>query len=196
MRASTKIVNFDFSFDYPANGKYESATAITVCEPGFDGRDVFRRVSAYVASAQKGLLKMFAGQTREQIEDEVEAKTEAPKKDDDKDDGIDSLVTMRMGLTIEEYEQFLKFVERALTGNKLLAYVGTDADNRVQVTEEVWRNIAQAGGLSEMERVHEAFVSFFFDTRPASKGQATTSGTATRSGARSMPAGRSATTKH
>lgn len=194
MRAYTKTVTFDFQFNYSVNGKYEPATAITVCEPGFDHRDVFRRVSGYVASAQKGLLKMFAGQTREQIEDEVEAKAEKPEKDDA--DSIDSLVTMRMGLTIEEYEAFLKVVERALTGNKMLAYVGSDAENRVPVTEEVWRNISQTGGLGEMERVLEAFVGFFFDTRPGSKGPATANGTAKPSGPRATPGARSPLTKH
>lgn len=193
MRDTAKTIEFDFSFDYPKDGKYESAKAITVCEPGFDNRDVFRRMGAYISEAQKGLLKTFAGSGSAEIEEAVKERegneaVTAPEPD--------PLITMRLGLSLDSYEQFMKYVERALTGNKMLAYVGTDPDNRVAITEEVWRNIAQQGGLVGMERVHAAFASFFLATPQASGGSTNETGTGRSSSSGSTRAASSRITKH
>lgn len=194
MRAITKTIEFDFHFDYPVAGKYESSNCITVCEPGFDNRNVFTRMGSFISTSHKGLLKMFAGQSRDEIEESVETKEPEAAKEEGPEP--DALSTMRLGLTGDEYEQFMKYVERALTGNKLLAYVGTDPEKRVAITEEVWRNIANQGGLAEMERVHGAFTSFFTNTQPAQAGSAKTNGTAPPSGQPSTRKAASSTKVH
>lgn len=194
MRDTAKTIEFDFSFDYPKDGKYESAKAITVCEPGFDNRDVFRRMGAYISEAQKGLLKTFAGSGNTEIEEAVKERAEGVEPENAPEP--DPLMTMRLGLSLDSYDQFMKYVERALTGNKMLAYVGTDPDNRVAINEEVWRNIAQHGGLVGMERVHAAFTSFFLATPQASGGSTKETGTGRSSLSGSTRAGSSRITKH
>ena len=45
MRDTAKTITFDFDFRYPAkDGGYEVSNTITVCEPGFKDRGVFRRM--------------------------------------------------------------------------------------------------------------------------------------------------------
>lgn len=191
MRQTSKTIEFDFSFTYPKAGSYEEATCITVCEPNFDNRAVFRKMSGYVALAQKGLVKTFSGLSRSQIEEQVEEKKasgEAPAE-------AEALATLSMGLEIDAYEEMLRFVEKALTSNEHLAYVGNDPQSRVPVSEEVWRNISDAGGLEQMERVIGAFASFFMGT-PSAKTSPKTSGTDRSSTSVAAPAASSRTTKH
>lgn len=185
MRDTAKTIEFDFSFDYPKDGKYESAKAITVCEPGFDNRDVFRRMGGFIANAQKGLFKTFAGMNREQIADKVDSDGETAEQTEG---DLDPLMMLRMGLSVDEYDAFLKYVEKVLTGNKMLAYVGTDPDNRTPVTEEVWRNIAAQGGLGEMERVLAVFICFFTDTPPVQAGSTKGNGAEKRPSSPARPA--------
>jgi hypothetical protein len=190
MRQTSKTIEFDFSFTYSKGGQYEEAKSVTVCEPNFDNRAVFRKMSGYIALAQKGLVKTFSGLSRSQIEEQVEEKApvEAPAE-------AEALATLSMGLEIDAYEEMLRFVEKALTSNKHLAYVGNDPQSRVPVTEEVWRNIAEAGGLEQMERVIGAFASFFMGT-PSAKTSPKTSGTDRSSTSVAAPAASSRTTKH
>lgn len=193
MRASTKTISFDFHFDYPSNGQYASANTITVCEPGFDHRDVFRRMGRWAAESDVGLFKQFAHLKRDEaaIEREVEKKKDESGVEDD-----NGLSTLRIGLSGEEFEKCVKYIETVLTNNKRLAYVGTDADNRIPVTEEVWRNICDQAGLLEMERVLGAFASFFTGTPSARKESPTQTGTASPSGSGAPPKGGSRTKMH
>lgn len=190
MRANTKTITFEFEFEAPnGRGQYEPSSTITVCEPSFQNRDVFRRMGGYVAEASKGLMKMAGDKSKDEVEAEI-----AVEKGETADP--DALVLMRLGLSIDGYETFMRYVERTLTGNKSLAYIGTNPDNRIALTEEAWMNLAAAGGLDQMERVIGEFTGFFFATPQAQAGSQTTSGTEKPSGSPVRVTAGSRTTKH
>lgn len=186
---NSKIVTLPFAFRYSKDGEFREATEITVCEPGYDSRDVYRQMIAFVAEAQKGLLKMFSDQ---QLEDKAASEGAAASDDEKKD--FDAFQTMSLGLSVERFPVFCDYVQRALTSKKALAYVGSNPEDRVACTEEVWRNIAEAGGMGELERVLSEFAGFFFGPKASSK--ATTTGTVVLSGPPAPATGRSRSSKH
>lgn len=186
MRSAIATVSFDFEFKYPAKGAYEFATAITVCEPNWDKRQVYRKMHAYVAEAQKGMLKMFTNS-------DLQAQAESSTKTDDSEPGdIDPLQIMRMGLGVEMYPTFVEWLTRELTNSKALAFVGTDTDARIPVTEEVWMNLEEAGGMEAVDKVVGAFAGFFMGRDQSTK----PSGIETRSGSPATPAARSRSRAH
>lgn len=175
MRDTKKVITFDFNFTYTRDGNLIEGNTITVCEPAFDKRDVFRKMQAYVAEAQKGMLRTFSNDQLKAEADKQQADgatAAAPGE-------LDALFTMRMGLGIDDYTRFAEFVQTALTGNRALAFIG-DQDlpikDRLPVQTGVWMSIAEAGGMEAVDQVLAGFASFFLGTRPAKNASPTTSG--------------------
>lgn len=192
MRATTKTITFPFSFQAPnGSGQYIDANAITLCEPGWDHRAVHHRMSSWVAEAQKGLVKVFSGLTDKQIEDKVEEESDGQVKSKDE---MDALLIMRMGLDIDQYEQFTKYVERTLRGQSALAYLGADPESaRIAVSEEALMNLVGTGGMRELERLFGEFASFFIGTQQADQSAMTTgTGSSSPSGAKRKGSSRTA----
>lgn len=178
MREDRKTIRFDFEFEYPAHGRNERASAITVCEPPYAQRDVLRRMQAYVAEMQRGIMKTF---TPEQLDEAARRREQGGSNQGEEPEAetaaIENLASMRMGLGVEEYVKFADYVQRALTNAKGLAFVGEDPDSRVPITDLVWVNLSNAGGMEAVDRVLSEFVGFFTATRPAPKVSTTPTGT-------------------
>ncbi len=160
---NTKIVTFPFYFRYPANGEYREANAITLCEPNYDNRSVYRQMCAYVAEAQKGILRAFS-------DDDIKAKAEenATSEAEKKNADFDAFQTMSLGLGLEIFPGFCEWLQKAITNKPSLAYVGDDPANKVAVTEEVWRNVAEQGGMERVEHTLSQFAGFFFKSTASS----------------------------
>lgn len=187
MRSALSTVTFGFRFQYPAKGQYEEADCITVCEPNWDKRQVYRRMHAYVAEAQKGMLRMFSNSD---LQKQAESSTSSDSTSDGGD--IDPLMIMRMGLGVDQYPTFVEWVTKEITNTKALAFVGSDPENRIPITDEVWMNIEKEGGLEAVDKVVGAFAGFF-----TARDQSTMpSGTETRSGSPATPVARSRSKAH
>lgn len=174
MRDDKKVIRFDFEFKYPLKGGGEDvANCITVCEPPYAKRDVHWAMQAYLGEAQKGIIKAFSGEAIKQ-----RAQDEAVESGGDPDQ-IDALVTMKMGLGFEGYPRFVQYVQKALTGTAMLAFVGEDVamPDRVAISDLVWTRLAEAGGMAVVDSVVAEFASFFSDTR--AKASPVTNGTDT-----------------
>ena len=185
MPTATKTITFDFYFKYPHKGQYGESNCITVCEPGYEQRDVYRKMRGYVAEAQKGLIKMNQGSRPE----------EAPKSDPTESKEIveiDAFLTMSLGLSIDQFTDFCEFVQRSLTNRRGLAFVGADPTDRVPITEEVWMNIADAGGMESLEKGLAGFADFFLGGPAKSP---TKTGTSSSSTSPSSPPASSPTRK-
>jgi hypothetical protein len=159
--ATTRVIEFPFTFRYPRKGIFEEANSITVCEPGFDKRNTYRKMSSIVMEAQAVAQKKFA-----QNPDENKITVEAPASEDGAPvepklpDDFD-LMVIRMGLNADEYTRFCDWVQKELTNCKQLAFVGTDPDDKNPIVEEVWDSIARAGGMEAVDKVLSGFASFF-----------------------------------
>lgn len=192
-----KTITFDFDFNYSLNGQIVQASAITLCEPAYEHKAVRRKLQAYVAlvrdtAQRRQNAAMLAALTPEQmmaLDDqaakrraEFEAaqaeaaaapqpaeKVEEPAAEEAAPDI--SLEWFAAELGVDEFAKFTDFLQKALTGNKALAYVGADQDQdpkeRVAVQEAVWMNIDKAGGMDAVDRVLAGFASFFAVARPA-----------------------------
>lgn len=190
MRDDKKTITLDFFFRYPAAGQYAEANTITVVEPGFEHRQVFYKMQAYVAAVrdktQWSLLKNLKPEQIEAIQGRTGevapgAAAEAPIAL-----GLDWFAD----LGIDEYANFQVWLQKALTGNRSLAYVGSERDlevkDRVPVTEEVWMNIVAIGGLGALNKVLAGFTSFFTDI-PAAQASPTKPGTGSSASSAVVP---------
>lgn len=164
-----KTIDLGFTFQFSKGGQIADATEITVCEPGYDKRAVYRRMQGYVAQAQKGLLRMRS----EQRSTAAPAPTEPPlegKSAAEPEAEPDALFIMRMGLSVDEYEAFASYVQRELTNNKSLAFVGSNPDDRSPVGEDVWMSLDRHGNMDAIDKILSEFAGFFLSgrsTRPS-----------------------------
>lgn len=182
-RDTTTTVRFDFTFRYARAGLIEEGNCITVCEPNYEKRNVYRRMQGYLAEAQSGILKRY---DFKELGDAAEkASADAP----DTEKVIKSINTMRMGLSMDEYPRFCDWLQKELTDARALAFVGDDLTippkERIPVGEGVWMSIAENGGLGQIEEVLSAFTDFFLSGRESPKAvtpPSETSGSETPSG--------------
>lgn len=159
-----KTVTFDLPFRYPRSGIYDEGNSITVCEPNFAQRAVFRQMQTYVAKVQAAARAQFLSLPSQIVEElqQVRAARDAaaPVAEETKDVGLEWFADLG-----DDFPKFTEFVQKALTNAKDLAYVGSDlgeaVKDRVPVTDEVWLNIANAGGMAAVDKVLGAFSSFF-----------------------------------
>lgn len=166
-RAITKTVEFEFHFTYSRAGNFEQANQITVCEPNYEKRDVYRTMRGYLGEAEKGLMKLFKD-VPIAAAPEPDGAADAPKADDEPD----LLEQMRLTLGVEGYSKFCDYVQRQLTGHLSLCYIGnsdTPLAERLVVNDAVWGDIVQKGGMEQLDRVLTAFGSFFIGSRSATK---------------------------
>jgi hypothetical protein len=162
MRNTVKTIEFENYFRVPNKGQYDEVRTITVCEPNFDKRAVYHKMSIYVSEASKGLSKWA---TERLAATAKAASATAIAEPPPSDDAVqpDALFVMRMGLSIETYPVFVDWVCKELTNTRVLAYAGDDAENKIPITDEVWMNLAAANGMDAIDQVVSAFASFFLD---------------------------------
>lgn len=201
-----KTVTFDNAFRYSKNGQFEETNCITVCEPGYEHRQIFHTMRAYMGEAEKGLMKIISdlrsSQPAAPVAVPVEeappadaAEAEAKKAKEQEIEDATYLEQMRMVLGIEGFPKFCDYVQKVLTNHKGLAYCGgehgQEIKERVPVTDGVWEQIANAGGVEEMDRVIAAFLNFFAGSPSKTTGQtetATNGSTSSSTPAESRPA--------
>lgn len=166
-----KTITFDFFFAYSQGGQFHEANQITVVEPSYNRRDVYRRMKGYLGEAYKQLSK-FTAELRAQPkaatdaanddEAHVAKKAEDPEKADP--NGQDVLEMMRLWLGVEGYVEFCDYVNAKLTGDRLLCFIGTDTTDekdRIAVQPQHWEEIAKKGGMDAIDNVMALFISFF-----------------------------------
>ena len=165
---SMRSIEFPFSFQFPNGGIQDLANAITVCEPNYDNRHVYRRMQAVLGDTAKALMVMqaeLAAKTGGKSREVDEAPAPAPAAQPDSEPDIVDQVRIVLGT--EGFESFVGYVQKELTNNRALAYVGSDLSilvkDRVPVTELVWMNISRECGMQAIDRVLSAFASFFLE---------------------------------
>jgi hypothetical protein len=198
MRENKKTVTFDFAFKYSRDGIWDQGNSITVCEPGFANRQVFRKMQSYVARSRAiGAANANRNLTPEQFEAQTRAVLEfrAAQAAAKETASTDATVVAPPAIAVPDItmdwfsdfppDEFMRFsddVLKALTGNKALAYIGDDHTlmlsnpGRLAVGEGVWASIADEGGMDAIDKVLMAFASFFIYTQPATNSSVTTSG--------------------
>lgn len=155
MRDDSKPVEFEFEFSYSYRNNMVTGNTITVVEPSFADRAVYRQCKAWVGEAFRGLQEM----TRRDMESKA---SEAPAPVETAEETeVDPYIVIQMGLSAERFVAFCEFVERALTNNVRLAFCGTDRQNAVPVTQVIWQDLANKGGVEAIEKVCAAFAGFF-----------------------------------
>lgn len=183
MRDTTRTVTFsDFTFQHSYRGNIVDGNTITVVEPSFADRAVYRQMKAWVADAFRNMQTQTTSETRAAAADlEAEVGREAMEAAAAE---IDPYVILSMGLTGDRFAEFCAYVEKVLTNNARLAYCGTDAEHGVPVTQIVWEAIAKGGGIEAMEKVCATFAGFFLPglSRPTSTKPESTTGSETPSG--------------
>lgn len=179
MRDDSKTVTFDFEFSYSYRNNIVTGNTITVVEPSFADRAVYRQCKAWVGEAFRGLQEM----TRRDMESKASEAPPPPAETAEESD-VDPYVVIQMGLSAERFVTFCDFVERALTNNVRLAFCGTDRLNAVPVTQIVWQELASKGGVEAIEKVCAGFAGFFLagPSRPTSTETVSTGGSETPSG--------------
>lgn len=188
-RATSKTIDFDFDFTYSRGGNFHSANQITVCEPNYDKRDVYRTMRGYLGEAEKGLMKLFSDMPVQQKSDAAPEPSDTSGSESEPD----LLEQMRLTLGVEGYSKFCDYVQRQITGHLSLCYIGnadTPLPERFAVNDAVWGDIAAKGGMEQIDRVLTAFGSFFTSTSKA-KGQTATPGTTSSSPPAPSQTGRS-----
>lgn len=173
MKATFKTITFDHDFVYSKGGEFVTAREITVCEPNYDRRHVYRTMRAYLAKADLAMMKFYADMTAGQKTSDPDDVPLEPKMDDAPKKAAvepDVLDQMRMALGLEGFPTFCDYVQKELTGCKQLAFVGTDMAGEIRdrspITEEVWMAISKAGGMEAIDKVLSAFASFFSGYQP------------------------------
>jgi len=178
MRDDSKPVEFEFEFSYSYRNNMVTGNTITVVEPSFADRNIYRQCKAWIGEAFRGLQEM----TRRDMESKA---SEAPAPAETAEESeVDPYVVIQMGLSAERFVQFCDFVERSLTNNVRLAYCGTDRLNAVPVTQVIWQDLANKGGVEAIEKVCAAFAGFFLGgpSRRTSTETVSTDGSETPSG--------------
>jgi hypothetical protein len=191
MRDTEITLTFTNEITYPVSGGLGVTKAVTVCEPGFQDRDIYRRMSGFVTEAQKQMalaadsarVDKAAHEMDAAAEEAAEAAAAKPAADIDKtEDDAERLMaigafTMGMGMDADRQAQVKTYVERVLSGNTRLAYIAdsTVPGGRIPVTEAVWMSLAGSNGVAAIDTLVLAFLSFFLKLRPTAS--ATWSGT-------------------
>lgn len=181
MRDDSKTVTFDFEFQYSYRNQIVTGNTITVVEPNFGDRGIYRQCKAWVGEAFRGLQEM----NRRDMEDKAASDGPLPAADESQESTeIDPYIIIQMGLTAERFVAFCDFVEKSLTNNVRLAFCGDDRANAVPVTQVIWRELANNGGVEAIEKVCAAFAGFFLagPSRPTSTETVSTGGSETPSG--------------
>lgn len=196
MRDTEITLTFAHEFHYPVNGGLGVTKTLTVCEPGFTDRDIYRRMSGFVGEAQK---EMLIARERSQVDKaarERDAADEAAREeqaladakakaatDSDKIEGDAEQmmaigeVIMQLGMDADRQAEFKRYVERVLTGNPRLAFIADDMvpGGRIALSEGLWMSLAQANGVAAIDMLVLAFLGFFLKARTTAS--ATWSGT-------------------
>ncbi len=151
-----KRIEFDFEFEYSANGQFASSRELCLRAPGLGKFEVHATMQAFVAQTFGNLHSMRDSFSQEETETQP-----------DNDQQKDLTQFIAMGLGVDEYPNFFRYVYRTLTNCPRLAYVD-DGNNKQPVTDAVWESIEQRGGMEAINRVVSEFTDFFF-TALASK---------------------------
>lgn len=160
MRDSSKSVSFEFEFAYSYMGQIVKGNTVTVVEPSFADRAVYRQMKAWMAEAFKGLSKMRDGEVKEKVEDVAPAAADAPEIEPD------AYLVLSLGLEGSRFADMAAYIEKVLTNNKRLAFCGDDAEHGVPITDIIWQAIAREGGMESVEKVCSAFAGFFMAGSP------------------------------
>lgn len=163
MKATTKVISFDFEFQYSLRGQFATETAIVVAEPGYDKQAVFHKMRAAVTSASKGVMDWNA---KRQAKDKAETTEQVS---DGAVPEIDALELLRFGFAPEEYIEFVDYVQKALLRSPSLAWVGANTEqpfqDRIALNDEIMKSIGNAGGMPAIETIVSEFASFFLGGR-------------------------------
>lgn len=163
----TKVVRFDFEFEYPENGVYVSTNEITLTAPGSGKFHVHNTIHAYVIDALFNVAKRAAEmqgaenarRAAEEEEDETEEK--APPT------GAQIMEQMALGLGVERFPTFMEYAKKSLTNCHVLARVG---EGRTPLTDEVWEQLEKSGGVAAHEEIIGSFAGFFLKSPAPRKG--------------------------
>ena len=176
-------IEFPFSFQFPNGGIQDLSSAVTVCEPSYDNRHVYRRMQAGLGDWAKAYMLMQAelrAKTGDKSTEVDEAPVQASEAQADTESDTDIINQMRIVLGTSGFEELANYIQKELTNNRSLAYVGSDLTtlvrDRVPVTDLVWMNIANAGGMQAIDRVLSAFINFFLPGQPSEKSERVTRG--------------------
>lgn len=162
-----KTITFDFPIRYSKGGKFEEAYTITVRAPGLGRIDVYDTMKSYVGKAILNMSKLRSD-LRKAVDEDAQAVLESEPNDEaegeGEDDQKDVLIIMQMGLETEVYTKFVAYVRKVLT-NSVLASIGDDG--KTKISDEVWEELAEKGGLEAVYMVMSEFVGLFFESLPS-----------------------------
>lgn len=158
-----KTITFDFPIRYSENGKFEEAYTITVRAPGLGKYDVYTAMQSYVG---KGIISFIKarGDVAKPDEDEY-ADNDAASPDEEKGEE-DVMAIMAIGLDTKMYQEFATYTRRAITNAPKLATIG---EGKAPLSDAVWEELADKGGMEAINRVLSEFVSFFLDALGSKK---------------------------
>lgn len=143
-----KTVTFDFAFTYSDKGHFVEAREITIRAPGISKFDTHARMKAWVGKA----VLAFSSIARPTAASD----DEPPAQDGDDDQDVMQL--MSMGLGVDDYTAFCAFVKKALTGSTL----ATVGESKIPVSDEIWIDLEDKGGMEAVFKVMSEFTGFFF----------------------------------
>lgn len=163
MARGETAVTFDFEFSYSKGGQFVPTNRIVVRAPGLALLDIHGAMKSHVAQAQKGAMDFLLKAQAAREGAPEEAQPEDPNAEPD------VLQLMSFGLSPDEHTKFLVYVKKVLSNRVALAYVG-DAASPSPITDEIWDQIEEHGGIPAFEKIVNAFTSFFFAglSRPTS----------------------------
>lgn len=153
-----KTITLEFPVNYSSKGAFLESDKITLRAPGFAKFDVHSTMTAYVGEAMKGFITIREQMTAAQAAAEAGDEDENEKPDDE---DRDVMQLMAMGLGIEKYPAFALYLKKILTNAPKLATIGEQND---PISDEVWMEIENAGGVDGANRIFSEFTGFFFDS--------------------------------
>jgi hypothetical protein len=167
--AGTKVVTFDFEFQYSHGGRFHKEFAVTLRAPGLKDFKTHNMMTGYAKRSEIGLAAAFSGirQQRDPLDVPDPEKEEEPVIERSEEEELQGVLSsFAAGLGPEHYPAFANFVLEQLKGNSRLCTIG---DTTAPLTDEVLDGIVQAGGMSAVDRLVGGFASFFMADRLKSR---------------------------
>lgn len=161
MAKGVKTIDLGFEIAYSVKGQFVRTNTITVREPGLGKYEVWAAMKSFVTQAQPAILEVAAkAQAAAAAAGHVpEPDPEVQPETEGEDDERDIMTWMALGLGDKKFQDYFRYVKTALTNAPRLATVG---DSEQPITDEVWLEIDEKGGMEAVTRIMSEFTGFFF----------------------------------
>lgn len=160
-----KAIEFDFEFQYSDKGQFAAEQVITLQAPSFADFGIHTTMTGYAKAAEVGTAVALSAFRREDRQDLSSVAEETPASVESDAQMAERVIGVyAMGLGSDKFPAFMDHVRKILTNNPRLARVG---ETNQPIVDDVWRSIADKGGMDAINLVIAGFAGFFLTAAPS-----------------------------